>query len=84
MLMVPPYEPSAVPQYSSRACGLNHSIELDVLANVRQCFLTDKVFAPHVQHGSLPFGLRPIVFNHAGSTSWADAAGWADALGWFI
>ena len=59
-------ESTAVPHHSSRACGLDHPLEFDVLANVRQCLLTDMVFAPHVQRSSFMFGPRLFGFRHAG------------------
>ena len=49
---------TAVPPHSSRTCGLDQSVALDVLANVRQCSLTDMSVAPHVQRGSFTFGRR--------------------------
>ena len=51
-------ESTAVPHHSSRACGLDQSIDLDVLANVRHCPLTDMVVAPQVQRGSFTAGRR--------------------------
>ena len=51
------------------AHSINKAMQLDFLADMGQCPCSYIVFAPDVQTGSLPFGLRFMVFVHTGSVS---------------